>query len=101
MSQWYYPDDWVCYVYIFSDVDGSVVYVGSTGDLTRRIDAHSESTWWWNDDLTLTYEITVGRRTAFHRESALIIELHPRYNGIKVGGQGVKQNSYKNVAPER
>lgn len=75
-------------VYIFSSEDGSVIYVGSSGDPLHRISRHSKKIW-WPLVRSAKFEHLPTRDAAYEREGYLIETLKPFANKIKSGAPRV------------
>lgn len=68
-------------VYALRDADRNVLYVGQTGDLTRRLRAHRARSSWFPAVASFEVVSTApDRRTALYEERRLIGALSPRHN---------------------
>lgn len=67
-------------VYIARDADGGVLYVGSSGDIDKRLREHSTQSAWWPEATNIERIEVANRALAYHRERELIAELHPPRN---------------------
>lgn len=68
-----------CGVYLVRNAD-EVIYVGSSGNIPRRISDHKRLTPWWSENLTVETIPLESRAFAYHRERELIRELTPKHN---------------------
>jgi hypothetical protein len=66
-------------VYVHLAADGTVLYVGVSFELLRRIRRHQVHIW-WPQVATIRVEHYPDRASTFLRESQLIAELNPIYN---------------------
>lgn len=67
-------------VYVARTSDGSVLYVGVTKNLLKRLRQHARSSWWWGDatEIETVRESTIW--AAVRREQHLIRLLRPLHN---------------------
>lgn len=68
------------YVYRAYDRADSLLYVGVTNDLDRRLDAHSKQSGWWIFKARIESDAYPTRAEAEAEEKRLIQEAHPRWN---------------------
>lgn len=68
------------YVYRFFDVDGELLYVGITRDISQRFAAHRRDAEWWADIANVTVEVTAGRAEAEYAEAVAILSERPAHN---------------------
>ncbi len=68
------------YVYRFYDVDGGLLYVGITRDMSQRFAAHRRDAKWWVDVASVTVEVTAGRAEAEYIEAVAILSERPAHN---------------------
>lgn len=68
------------YVYRFFDVDGGLLYVGITRDMSQRFAAHRREARWWFDVATVTVEVTAGMVEAEYAEAVAILSERPAHN---------------------
>jgi DNA-binding XRE family transcriptional regulator len=70
-------------VYIARNVDGAVLYVGSTTDIARRLGTHVSQSEWWGEVSGEVEQIpTPTRAAAYDVERAKILELQPIHNRV-------------------
>lgn len=68
------------YVYRFYDLDGGLLYVGITRDMSQRFAAHRRDALWWVDVASVTVEVTAGRAEAEYAEAVAILSERPAHN---------------------
>lgn len=62
------------------DADGTLLYVGCTGHLPRRLEQHRGDKPWWVDVATVTVEHYATAELGLAAEAAAIADESPRYN---------------------
>ena len=67
-------------MYRMFSADGTLVYVGCTGNVPKRLDLHRSATPWWDDVATVTVQHFPNRRSALDAEAQAIRSESPRYN---------------------
>lgn len=75
---WVEPTD----VYVIRAQDGTVLYVGFSGNLRQRLAHHRATKDWWSPANTVEVETLPDRKAARDREAVLIDELKPLHNKI-------------------
>ncbi len=70
------------FVYLYSDVNRTPVYVGCTSDLTRRKSQHKRRSWWWTPELEVSHDVYPSLGTALAAEAVLINDLQPWGNSV-------------------
>jgi predicted GIY-YIG superfamily endonuclease len=68
------------HVYRAYDKSGSLLYVGATNDLERRLNSHRNDSGWWLFQDHVESEAFPSRAEAEAEETTLIQTLHPRWN---------------------
>jgi hypothetical protein len=68
------------YVYRAFNKDGVLLYIGSTGDLGRRLHQHELATRWWSADVTFTSTRFDTLEAARRAELEAIAAECPRWN---------------------
>lgn len=67
-------------VYRLFNQDGSVIYIGSTGNLKQRLSAHRRDKSWWPEVDRVETEAHPDRDSAYAAEDAAILAEKPRHN---------------------
>lgn len=67
-------------VYIARDASGAVLYVGSAGDLEKRLRQHATQSPWWSSVADVERRGAPSRAAAYDVERELIRELQPLHN---------------------
>lgn len=68
-------------VYVARAADGTVLYVGSSGDIDRRLRQHKKSaSAWWSEVADVERHEAESRMLAYHLERDLILSLKPLHN---------------------
>lgn len=67
-------------LYRFYDADATLLYVGITGSLFRRISRHGKTAPWQGDVAHITVEWHPDRTSAAAAEHAAVLDERPRYN---------------------
>jgi transcriptional regulator with XRE-family HTH domain len=83
-------------VYVCRDAAGLAVYIGSSGDIDKRIAAHSGRAPWWPEVASVERIEVETRALAFHRERDLIHELAPSRNRMSNTGPSAKAKGRDN-----
>ena len=68
------------YLYRFYDLDGVLLYVGITRDVSQRFAAHRRDAEWWAEVATFNVEVTAGRAEAEYGEAVAIVSEQPAHN---------------------
>lgn len=68
------------FVYRIYDVDGRLIYIGATSNLTQRLVNHRTTVWWWSLAARVEAEPQDDMDTAFVVEHAAIRAEHPAFN---------------------
>lgn len=71
--------------YIARDIEGRVLYVGQTADVSRRMKDHKSSSAWWPQVESFEVTPVASREEAIREEARLLSELRPPHN--VVGGR--------------
>lgn len=69
-----------CYLYRLYATDGSLLYVGITSNLTRRMSDHRLRQPWWHEVAHTNTTCLPDRTVALRAESRAIRDEDPRYN---------------------
>lgn len=77
-------------VYVVRDDQGRPVYVGSSGDIDKRLAQHAARAPWWVNTHQVERIETRGRFIAFAKERELIKALAPMRNEMSRGGAKAK-----------
>lgn len=88
-------------VYIARDERGAVLYVGSSGDIEKRLGEHSRTSSWWADVREIERIEVANRSLAYHREREFIVSLNPSCNDRSVGGVQSKSRAIGPVVRPR
>lgn len=78
-------------VYIIRNDADEVLYVGSSGDIDKRLAHHSACAAWWPKNALIERIPTETRALAFYQERETIHALSPKFN--RVGRGGAKSKS--------
>lgn len=73
-------------VYVARDVEGTVLYVGSSGDVDSRVVHQKKTQPWWCDVVSVEVTPTDTRPMAYHLERQLIADLRPTRNQMSTSG---------------
>jgi predicted GIY-YIG superfamily endonuclease len=73
-------------VYVCRDAAGRAVYVGSSGNVDKRLAVHNGRAPWWTEVDSVEKIEVESRMLAYHRERELIAELKPSRNQASVNG---------------
>ena len=68
------------YVYEVYDVQGRLIYVGSTRDVVSRMRKHVTDSWWISQATKVKASVFPSIRVAQAEERRRIHDLHPRWN---------------------
>lgn len=68
------------YVYYALASDLSVIYIGSTVDITKRLDAHKRESAWWKKMFTISIRYYISIEDARSAESRDICRYDPPFN---------------------
>lgn len=68
------------YVYLAADINGALLYVGSTGNLRRRMQEHKRDAPWWPESATFIAAVVADRELAYDFERSLIGGMRPLHN---------------------
>lgn len=77
-------------VYICRDEAGRAVYIGSSGNVDKRIATHNGRAPWWPEVDSIEKIEVESRMLAFHRERELIAEFKPSRNRMSAKGAQAK-----------
>ncbi|MEE8522149.1 MAG: GIY-YIG nuclease family protein [Gemmatimonadota bacterium] len=73
-------------IYVLSDADGGVIYVGESGDVTRRLKQHARDKRWYKKVVTVRSIFCSDRDLRLTGETLLILRHRPRHNrAIMIG----------------
>lgn len=72
-------------LYRYFDSDGRLLYVGITGDNTKRQSQHRRNSFWFGEIASATFEHFDNRKKADDAESEAITKEKPMYNIAKRG----------------
>ncbi len=89
------------YVYRFYDVDGELLYVGITRDMSQRFAAHRRDAEWWSDVANVTVEVTAGRAEAEYAEAVAILSERPAHNRSQPSVERARSRVQSNGADVR
>lgn len=67
-------------VYVLRAADGTVLYVGASGDLTQRLRQHRYTKSWWPQVASVTASPVYEKAAALSAERTLIDALSPLHN---------------------
>ena len=76
-----------CAIYVFSDENDSVLYVGKTLNPIERFGRHIKDKIWFEQIRYFELEWCVNEIDALNREAELISELKPRYNKQQISNR--------------
>lgn len=68
------------YLYVFRDVEGSLLYVGITGNPVERWRRHAQRKPWWHEVARIEFDLVPKESVALERERDLIRSAAPKYN---------------------
>lgn len=74
-------------VYIARAADGTVLYVGASGNIDKRLAVHKSTAKWWPATESIETIPTDSRFLAFDLERQKILELSPLHNITSQGGR--------------
>jgi predicted GIY-YIG superfamily endonuclease len=74
-------------LYRYFDSDNRLLYVGVSGDNTKRQSQHRRSSFWFGEIMSATFEHYDSREDALEAEAQAIKREHPMHN---VAGVGIK-----------
>ena len=72
-------------LYRYFDSDGQLLYVGITGDNTKRQSQHRRNSFWFGEITSATFEHFEDRESALQAETKAIQTEHPKHNIAKHG----------------
>lgn len=72
-------------LYRYFDSDGQLLYVGITGDNTKRQSQHRRNSFWFGEIASATFEHFDDRISALEAEATAIQEEKPKFNILKTG----------------
>lgn len=75
-------------VYVARKRDGSILYVGSSGNVISRIGDHARCSWWFTEAETWEFYGCATRADAFAAERRMIEVLRPSVNGSNFATRG-------------
>lgn len=67
-------------VYTFADKAGEPLYIGSSGNLMRRVQQHAYERGWWLEVASIEVEHHLSISDARFAEHTAIVENRPKYN---------------------
>lgn len=71
-----------CCVYFVHAADGTVLYIGQSSNVKRRLAAHRTQAEWWADDVTVKVVTGYSRAEARAAEALAIAEHRPPNNNL-------------------
>lgn len=77
-------------LYRYFDSEGELLYVGITGDNTKRQSQHRRNSFWFGEIATASFEHFDERATALEAETLAIRHEKPKYNIAGAGASGFK-----------